>query len=135
MAGRCLWRLGVRSCKELASRLAPASSSSSGRCRLHASAVPAVQLEPHNIDTLLPGLWTQCCAATVDNFQRRAATEACTSAPDATPEEKRFFPRRALMYVPACEERKTKKASSLNVDTIVFDIEDGVALNQKASYF
>lgn len=45
--------------------------------------------------------------------------------------EQRFFPRRALMYVPACDERKTLKAASLKVDSIVFDIEDGVAANQK----
>lgn len=36
------------------------------------------------------------------------------------------------MYVPACDERKTKKVSLLAVDTVVFDIEDGVAKNQKA---
>ena len=36
------------------------------------------------------------------------------------------------MYVPACDERKTKKVSLVAVDTIVFDIEDGVAENQKA---
>jgi len=45
--------------------------------------------------------------------------------------ETRFFPRRAVMYVPACDERKTRKVTSLNVDTVVFDIEDGVAVNQK----
>ena len=43
----------------------------------------------------------------------------------------RFFPRRAVMYVPANDERKTNKAASLKVDTIVYDIEDGVAANQK----
>ena len=42
-----------------------------------------------------------------------------------------FFPRRAVMYVPASDERKTKKAATLNVDTLVFDLEDGVATNQK----
>ena len=45
--------------------------------------------------------------------------------------ERQFFPRRALMYVPACDERKTSKAASLNVDSTVFDLEDGVAANQK----
>ncbi len=35
------------------------------------------------------------------------------------------------MYVPANDERKVKKAKQLCVDTVVFDIEDGVALNQK----
>lgn len=42
-----------------------------------------------------------------------------------------FFPRRAVMYVPASDERKTKKATTLSVDTLVFDLEDGVATNQK----
>lgn len=35
------------------------------------------------------------------------------------------------MYVPANDERKTNKVKSLNVDTVVFDLEDGVAMNQK----
>ena len=35
------------------------------------------------------------------------------------------------MYVPASDERKTKKAATLKVDTIVFDLEDGVAVSQK----
>ncbi len=35
------------------------------------------------------------------------------------------------MYAPASDERKTKKAASLNVDTLAFDLEDGVAVNQK----
>jgi len=35
------------------------------------------------------------------------------------------------MYVPANDNRKTEKVKSLNVDTVVFDIEDGVAMNQK----
>lgn len=46
-----------------------------------------------------------------------------------------FYPRRAVMYVPASDERKTKKAASLNVDTIVYDLEDGVAANQKVNLF
>lgn len=46
--------------------------------------------------------------------------------------ERKFFPRRAVMYVPASDERKTKKAATLSVDTLVFDLEDGVAANQKA---
>ena len=37
------------------------------------------------------------------------------------------------MYVPASDERKTRKAASLNVDTLVFDLEDGVAVNQKVA--
>ena len=37
------------------------------------------------------------------------------------------------MYVPASDERKTKKATTLSVDTLVFDLEDGVAVNQKVA--
>ena len=43
----------------------------------------------------------------------------------------RFFPRRAVMYVPASDERKIRKIPSLSVDTVVLDFEDGVASNQK----
>ena len=46
-------------------------------------------------------------------------------------QQRRFFPRRAVMYVPASDERKTKKATTLSVDSLVFDLEDGVAANQK----
>lgn len=53
----------------------------------------------------------------------------CSSA--SVSQNEVFYPRRAVMYVPASDERKTKKAASLNVDTLVFDLEDGVAVNQK----
>ncbi|XP_064383467.1 citramalyl-CoA lyase, mitochondrial-like [Halichondria panicea] len=42
-----------------------------------------------------------------------------------------FHARRALMYVPASDKRKINKAASLCVDTLAFDLEDGVAVNQK----
>ena len=54
-----------------------------------------------------------------------------TDVPPVTRHQRGFFPRRAVMYVPASDERKTKKAASLSVDTLVFDLEDGVATNQK----
>ena len=37
------------------------------------------------------------------------------------------------MYVPACDERKVMKTTTISVDSIIFDIEDGVAANQKVS--
>ena len=40
-------------------------------------------------------------------------------------------PRRAVMYVPGTDQRKMEKVRSLNVDSAVLDLEDGVALNQK----
>lgn len=46
-------------------------------------------------------------------------------------EKRTFVPRRALMYVPASEEKKLAKISSLQADCIVLDCEDGVALSKK----
>lgn len=40
--------------------------------------------------------------------------------------------RRALLYMPGDEIRKITKATTLGVDCICMDIEDGVALNRKA---
>ncbi len=39
--------------------------------------------------------------------------------------------RRAMMYVPGDDWRKIEKAATLGVDTVILDIEDGVALNRK----
>ena len=39
--------------------------------------------------------------------------------------------RRAVLYVPAHDVRKTHKAAGLGVDAICFDLEDGVALSRK----
>lgn len=40
-------------------------------------------------------------------------------------------PRRSLLYVPGDSLRKVTKASSLPADTLILDLEDGVALSQK----
>lgn len=40
--------------------------------------------------------------------------------------------RRALLYMPGDDLRKIRKATTLNVDCICMDMEDGVALNRKA---
>ena len=42
-----------------------------------------------------------------------------------------YHPRRAVMYVPTSKQNKVIKTTTLSVDSIVFDIEDGVASNQK----
>lgn len=47
--------------------------------------------------------------------------------------ERQPIPRRALLYVPGDDERKIAKLSSLDVDCIVLDCEDGVAINKKVS--
>lgn len=41
--------------------------------------------------------------------------------------------RRALLYTPGDSRRKIEKAASLDLDSVVMDLEDGVALNNKAA--
>ncbi|XP_064473164.1 citramalyl-CoA lyase, mitochondrial-like [Ornithodoros turicata] len=43
----------------------------------------------------------------------------------------RYIPRRALLYVPGNDERKIAKVQKIDVDCVVLDCEDGVAINQK----
>lgn len=40
-------------------------------------------------------------------------------------------PRRALLYMPGNERHKIEKATTLGVDAVCMDLEDGVALNRK----
>ena len=40
-------------------------------------------------------------------------------------------PRRALLFMPGDSERKIRKATTLDVDVVIMDLEDGVAWNQK----
>ena len=39
--------------------------------------------------------------------------------------------RRAVLYMPGDSMRKIRKAAGLAVDSIIMDLEDGVALNRK----
>ncbi|MFN8371727.1 MAG: CoA ester lyase [Anaerolineae bacterium] len=41
--------------------------------------------------------------------------------------------RRALLFMPGDDRRKIEKGASLSVDSIIMDLEDGVALNNKAA--
>ena len=41
-------------------------------------------------------------------------------------------PRRCLLFMPGDDLKKIQKGISLGVDSIVMDLEDGVALNRKA---
>ncbi|XP_019956324.2 citramalyl-CoA lyase, mitochondrial isoform X1 [Paralichthys olivaceus] len=43
----------------------------------------------------------------------------------------RYIPRRAVLYCPGNDERKLRKLASLDVDCVVLDCEDGVALSKK----
>lgn len=71
------------------------------------------------------------CATNFFLPQQERHFSSGTDVPPVTQRQRGFFPRRAVMYVPASDERKTEKAASLSVDTLVFDLEDGVATNQK----
>src|SRR5688572_21404041 len=42
-------------------------------------------------------------------------------------------PRRCLLYMPGDSRRKIEKAAALGVDSVCMDLEDGVALGQKAA--
>ncbi|MDZ4767848.1 MAG: aldolase/citrate lyase family protein, partial [Chloroflexota bacterium] len=41
--------------------------------------------------------------------------------------------RRALLFVPGDSRRKIEKAAASGVDSVILDLEDGVALNAKAA--
>jgi len=43
-----------------------------------------------------------------------------------------MHPRRALLYMPGDDRRKIEKATTLGVDCICMDMEDGVAVNRKS---
>lgn len=45
--------------------------------------------------------------------------------------KKHSSPRRSFLYVPGDSLRKIEKSATLQVDTIILDLEDGVAANQK----
>lgn len=45
---------------------------------------------------------------------------------------KSLKPRRAVLYVPASDEKKLKKIPFIQADCVVLDCEDGVALNRKS---
>ena len=65
-------------------------------------------------------------------FRRWIGTSSVCLQKHVEDEEKRLpRPRRAMMYVPASDERKIRKIPTLGADTVVLDCEDGVAVNQK----
>ncbi len=48
--------------------------------------------------------------------------------------QRKSVPRRALLYVPGNDETKIQKIQSIDVDCVVLDCEDGVAINKKVRY-
>lgn len=59
------------------------------------------------------------------------ASLSTTSKYQSAATERRYIPRRAVLYVPGNDERKLQKIPSLAADCIVLDCEDGVALSMK----
>lgn len=55
----------------------------------------------------------------------------CLATSARVVKERKYTPRRAVLYVPGNDERKLLKIPMLNVDCAVMDCEDGVALNRK----
>ncbi len=45
----------------------------------------------------------------------------------------KIIPRRSVLYMPSSNERAIAKASSLDVDAIILDLEDAVAVDQKSN--
>lgn len=64
-------------------------------------------------------------------FVRLLSTAAKEPVSGKTEDARRYVPRRAALYVPGNDEGKIKKIPSLNVDCVILDCEDGVALNRK----
>ena len=54
-----------------------------------------------------------------------------TSTRTMSSDSRAYVPRRALMYVPGCDERKIAKIPQIDADCICLDCEDGVAVNMK----
>lgn len=49
----------------------------------------------------------------------------------ASNSQKKIRPRRALLYMPVNNPKFIEKAKTLDVDTLVFDMEDAVSINKK----
>jgi len=45
--------------------------------------------------------------------------------------QRRYVPRRDLMYVPGSDLRKVEKIPKMSADCVCIDCEDGVAINMK----
>lgn len=71
------------------------------------------------------------------HFLRSALIPKCKSAPlvpcrySSDIPKKRYTPRRAVLYVPGNDEKKILKTTAMDVDCVVLDCEDGVAVNKK----
>eukprot|EP01127_Copromyxa_protea_P015164 TRINITY_DN431_c0_g1_i1.p1 TRINITY_DN431_c0_g1~~TRINITY_DN431_c0_g1_i1.p1 ORF type:complete len:312 (+),score=56.92 TRINITY_DN431_c0_g1_i1:59-994(+) len=65
------------------------------------------------------------------SFLRLRSCGVGHNVPNAYYYSTRLFPRRAMLNVPGNDLKKITKATTLDLDTVVLDFEDGVALSQK----
>lgn len=63
---------------------------------------------------------------------KSSESPAAAAAVEQLPQSN-YVPRRAILYVPGHDEKKISKVDSLDADCIVFDCEDGVAVNKKVN--
>ena len=62
---------------------------------------------------------------------RHFATITTPVSEASNSDDANFRPRRCLLSVPGSDPRKIAKAQGIGADTVVLDLEDGVALDQK----
>ncbi|KAM6316760.1 citramalyl-CoA lyase, mitochondrial [Aegotheles albertisi] len=89
-------------------------------------------------DTSISGLWAAIPQHSGFSISRLSGVRVDSPLPAGVPKlsysfasSHKYIPRRAVLYVPADDEKKIRKIPSLNVDCAVLDCEDGVALNRK----
>ncbi|KAI9209244.1 Pyruvate/Phosphoenolpyruvate kinase-like domain-containing protein [Polychytrium aggregatum] len=63
----------------------------------------------------------------------RAFTSSASALESPKTANKQERPRRTLFYIPGSEERKLNSSLKLKADCLVYDLEDGVAVNRKGA--
>lgn len=71
---------------------------------------------------------TECCPLFINSSLTGVRTASCGAGLDPN---RKYIPRRTLMYVPGADLKKMRKIPDLGVDCAVLECEDGVALNKK----
>uniref|UniRef100_V9L359 Citramalyl-CoA lyase, mitochondrial n=1 Tax=Callorhinchus milii TaxID=7868 RepID=V9L359_CALMI len=74
-------------------------------------------------------IWSKSSLSLVKTFRGYGSVQCYCAYHGQT--NRKYVPRRAVLYVPGNDERKMRKITSLHVDCAVLDCEDGVALTKK----
>ena len=120
-----VWKLTRQASRDLHLAITPVS------CIQLLSSVPSSSRLKFRRCVTRPRLRQRHGGASLSSLSSSASSQVATSDSESKERRSLYFPRRAVMYVPACDERKTKKTTTIRADSLVFDLEDGVALNQK----